>query len=730
MNDFLDKLNIVQRLAVEHKEGPLLISAGAGSGKTRVIICRIAYLINSGVSPWNILAVTFTNKAAKQMQERINKLIGAGASGIWMSTFHSFCTRVLRFETEKVNRNKNFVIYDENDQVSLIKECLKELDLTEKKLKPKMIRSLISRAKNELLDWESYQIYAETSDDRFRETFSDIYKLYQEKLKRNNAFDFADLIMVTVLLFKEHPDVLNKYQERFKYIMVDEYQDTNRAQYSLVKLLAGKYNNLCVVGDEDQNIYSFRGADIRNILEFEKDYKNARVIKLEQNYRSTTNILDVAWKVVKNNQSRKDKKLWTEKHQGAPVFYQEVANELQESCGVVSEIKRLIEEEDYNYRNFAVFYRTNAQSRVLEDALRKENISYVIVGNIRFYDRAEVKDILAYLRVIVNPQDSLSLKRIINVPNRGIGKAAMGWVGQYAAQEKISDFQAMERLITEEKREKGKKGLSKKAIAGIGEFLKLIKKFMLEKENLNAGALVGLVINESGYLRKLEEEDSIEAQGRIENIKELVSAVWEYEETAEDKNIEGFLEQVSLVSGLDSWQETQDYVTLMTFHLAKGLEFPVVFMTGMEEGLFPHSDANFDDTELEEERRLCYVGMTRAEERLYLTSSASRRLYGQSRWNVPSRFIAEAGLVSAEVFEDNYVSLLTSDKETVSFENNNDENFSGIELAVGDMIAHAQFGEGRILSCTGSGEDLKIEVLFKTGEKKKLMAKYASLESI
>ncbi|MCK5534983.1 UvrD-helicase domain-containing protein, partial [bacterium] len=601
---------------------------------------------------------------------------------------------------------------------------------TEKKLKPKMIRSLISRAKNELLDWESYQIYAETSDDRFRETFSDIYKLYQEKLKRNNAFDFADLIMVTVLLFKEHPDVLNKYQERFKYIMVDEYQDTNRAQYSLVKLLAGKYNNLCVVGDEDQNIYSFRGADIRNILEFEKDYKNARVIKLEQNYRSTTNILDVAWKVVKNNQSRKDKKLWTEKHQGAPVFYQEVANELQESCGVVSEIKRLIEEEDYNYRNFAVFYRTNAQSRVLEDALRKENISYVIVGNIRFYDRAEVKDILAYLRVIVNPQDSLSLKRIINVPNRGIGKAAMGWVGQYAAQEKISDFQAMERLITEEKREKGKKGLSKKAIAGIGEFLKLIKKFMLEKENLNAGALVGLVINESGYLRKLEEEDSIEAQGRIENIKELVSAVWEYEETAEDKNIEGFLEQVSLVSGLDSWQETQDYVTLMTFHLAKGLEFPVVFMTGMEEGLFPHSDANFDDTELEEERRLCYVGMTRAEERLYLTSSASRRLYGQSRWNVPSRFIAEAGLVSAEVFEDNYVSLLTSDKETVSFENNNDENFSGIELAVGDMIAHAQFGEGRILSCTGSGEDLKIEVLFKTGEKKKLMAKYASLESI
>lgn len=730
MNDFLDKLNIVQRLAVEHKEGPLLISAGAGSGKTRVIICRIAYLINSGVSPWNILAVTFTNKAAKQMQERINKLIGAGASGIWMSTFHSFCTRVLRFETEKVNRNKNFVIYDENDQVTLIKECLKELDLTEKKLKPKMIRSLISRAKNELLDWESYQIYAETSDDRFRETFSDIYKLYQEKLKRNNAFDFADLIMVTVLLFKEHPDVLNKYQERFKYIMVDEYQDTNRAQYSLVKLLAGKYNNLCVVGDEDQNIYSFRGADIRNILEFEKDYKNARVIKLEQNYRSTTNILDVAWKVVKNNQSRKDKKLWTEKHQGAPVFYQEVANELQESCGVVSEIKRLIEEEDYNYRNFAVFYRTNAQSRVLEDALRKENISYVIVGNIRFYDRAEVKDILAYLRVIVNPQDSLSLKRIINVPNRGIGKAAMGWVGQYAAQEKISDFQAMERLITEEKREKGKKGLSKKAIAGIGEFLKLIKKFMLEKENLNAGALVGLVINESGYLRKLEEEDSIEAQGRIENIKELVSAVWEYEETAEDKNIEGFLEQVSLVSGLDSWQETQDYVTLMTFHLAKGLEFPVVFMTGMEEGLFPHSDANFDDTELEEERRLCYVGMTRAEERLYLTSSASRRLYGQSRWNVPSRFIAEAGLVSAEVFEDNYVSLLTSDKETVSFENNNDENFSGIELAVGDMIAHAQFGEGRILSCTGSGEDLKIEVLFKTGEKKKLMAKYASLESI
>ncbi len=727
MNDFPDGLNDVQRMAVEHKEGPLLISAGAGSGKTRVIIFRIAYLISKGVLPWNILAVTFTNKAAKQMQERINKLIGTDASGVWISTFHSFCTRVLRSETEKIDRMKNFVIYDENDQVALIKECLKELNLTDKKLKPKMLRALISRAKNELMDWESYQIYAETSNDQFRETLSGIYKLYQEKLKRNNALDFADLIMMTVVLFKEHQDVLNKYQERFKYIMVDEYQDTNHAQYSLVKLLAGKYNNLCVVGDEDQNIYSFRGADIRNILEFEKDYKNARVIKLEQNYRSTTNILDVAWKVVKNNQSRKDKKLWTQKPEGAPVFYQETANELQESSGVISEIKRLMSEEDYSYRDCAIFYRTNAQSRVLEDALRKENISYIIVGNIRFYDRAEVKDILAYLRVVVNPDDSLSLKRIINIPNRGIGKAAMEWVENYAAVNKISSFHAVEKIISEENREKGKKGPSKKAVAGMREFLKLIKKFILEKENLSAGELVRQFISECGYLQRLEEEDTIESQGRIENIKELVSAVWEYEEMAEDKSIDGFLEQVSLVSGLDSWQEGQDYVTLMTLHLAKGLEFPAVFMTGMEEGLFPHSEANFDDTELEEERRLCYVGMTRAEERLYLTSSASRRLYGQSRWNVPSRFIAEAGLSSGAVFEDDYVPLLTGEKV---LENNNDEKSYDVEWSVGDMISHSEFGEGRIIKCSGDGEDLKVEVLFKTGEKKKLMAKYAPLESI
>ena len=730
MRNFLNELNPMQRLAVEHESGPLLISAGAGSGKTRVIIYRIAYLINKGIPPWNILAVTFTNKAAKQMQERINKLIGRKGFGVWISTFHSFCANILRREIEKTGRIKNFVIYDERDQKDLIRKCLKELNLDEKKFKPEIIASLINRAKDELLDWESYQIYAKTSNDYFREVMGGIYRLYQERLKVNNALDFADLIMITVQLFKEKKEILDKYQERFKFIMIDEYQDTNHAQYILVKLLACKYSNICVVGDEDQNIYSFRGADLRNILEFEKDYKNTKVIKLEQNYRSTSNILGVAWQVVKNNRYRQDKKLWTQKAQGDPVFYQEVSNELEEAYGIVSEMERLVGEETYNWNNFAVFYRTNAQSRVLEDALRKRNIPYVIIGNIKFYNRAEIKDVLAYLKVVVNPRDSLSLRRIINVPNRGIGKATIEWIEGLANHFRISIFEAMEGIATEEKVKTEKKKISQKAQAKIKEFLGLIKKFIEQKGNLTAEELTRQIINDSGYLKKLEEEDTMESQGKTENIKELISALSEYEETSENKTIDGFLEQVSLINDVDSWEETQNYVTLMTLHLAKGLEFPVVFMTGMEEGLFPHSEASFDKAELEEERRLCYVGMTRAKEKLYLTSSASRRLYGQSRWNIPSRFIGEAGLVTSSVLDSDYTSLLTDDKLSSEIESNDNKDFTDTLWSIGDRIAHPDFGKGKIIDCVGSGEDLKIEVLFTSGEKKKLMVKYAPLQRL
>jgi len=709
--NLLNDLNPSQREAVEHIEGPLLILAGAGSGKTRVITYRIAYLIEKDISPWNILAVTFTNKAAGEMRGRVDRLVGGKGKSVWISTFHSFGARLLREEIDKIGGSRHFVIYDEVDQLNLIKECTKELDIDDKRFKIAVTQALINRAKDNLVDAGSFTIYAQASGDYYRKVVADIYQLYQRKLKESSALDFADLLMEAVRLFKEREEILEKYQERFQYIMVDEYQDTNHAQYLLTKLLATKHKNICVVGDDDQSIYSFRGADLRNILHFEKDYEDVKVMKLEQNYRSTKNILNMAWKVVKNNIYRKKKKLWTNREEGMPVEYALVDSEIDEANLVVEEMIRLMEEE-HILRDFAVFYRTNAQSRVLEDALRKAKINYTIVGGVRFYERKEIKDILAYLRIIVNPSDSLNLKRILNIPRRGIGKKTLNHLEQYAHKHQKSLFETLAKV-------REIKPVPDRISFRLEDFVDLIEDLRGKSKKLTAKELTRAVIEATGYLSELASEDTVEAESRIENVKELVSAVGEFEEQSEDKTIEAFLEQVSLITDIDTWDEENDRVTLMTLHLAKGLEFPVVFVTGLEEGLFPHADALYNQAEMEEERRLCYVGMTRAKERLYLTSANQRRLYGQWRWNEPSRFVVEAGLLEekASLSEGEMQSSLFSQAQADAWQ-------------VGARVRHEEFGLGRILERSGSGDDTKIIVLFENGQWRKFLVKYAPIKRI
>jgi len=720
-HNILNDLNPQQREAVQHIQGPLLILAGAGSGKTRVITYRIAHLIEMGISPWNILAVTFTNKAAGEMRERVDRLAGSKGRSVWISTFHSFAARLLREEIDKIGGNRHFAIYDEMDQLNLLKECMKELDVDEKRFKLTVVAALINRAKDNLVDPDSFAIYAQASNDSFRTPVANIYQLYQKKLKSNSALDFGDLLMEVVRLLKERKEILEKYQERFQYVMVDEYQDTNHAQYLLTKLLVSKHKNICVVGDDDQSIYSFRGADLRNILNFEKDYKDVKVMKLEQNYRSTKNILDMAWKVVKNNRYRKEKKLWTNRKEGIPVEYAQVDNEIDEANLVAQEIIRLMEE-GHSLKDFAVFYRTNAQSRVVEDALRKARMNYMIVGGVRFYERKEIKDILSYLRVIVNPSDSLNLKRILNVPHRGIGKKSLSSLEQYAHRYGKSLFEALGKV-------REIKSVSPHISSCLEDFVSMVGDLREKSKNLTAKELTRLVIETTGYLNELASEDTPEALSRIENVKELVSAVGEFEEQAEDKTIEAFLEQVSLITDIDTWDEEKDKVTLMTLHLAKGLEFPVVFITGLEEGLFPHADALYNQAEMEEERRLCYVGMTRAKERLYLTSAAQRRLYGQWRWNVPSRFVAEAGLLGERAeFSDGEISPEVGEGGNIRPSTFGQTQTD--EWQVGAWVRHEEFGPGRIIERSGSGDDTKIVVLFENGQWKKLLVKYASIEII
>ncbi len=619
------ELNPQQRKAVERTEGPLLIFAGAGSGKTMVIIHRIAHLLEKGVPPFNILAVTFTNKAAQEMKDRIKRLAGAKGTSVWISTFHSFACRILRYE-----RESSFTVYDEKDQIVAIKQAMKRLGHDPKKIRPSMVRSIIQNAKNSLLDPESFVISAGAREDRIKTAMGEIYRQYQDILESNGGLDFGDLIGETVNLLRSNPEVLEKYRQRFRYIMVDEYQDTNYAQYVLVKMLAPPQNNICVVGDDDQSIYSFRGADIRNIMDFGKNFKCPDSLKLEENYRSTQNILNAAHNVISNNRSRQPKKLWTRRSVGGRVKWQEFMTSREEARGVVSEISRLLSE-GYSPGDIAIFYRVNAQSRPFEDVLRSAGINYRIVGGVRFYERKEIKDILAYMRVLANPGDDISLERIINTPARGIGGKSVSKLKEAALRESRPLYSVVMKgsSLTPPSVEKKLKGLRE-----------LFERLEETYRTDDASRLAREVIELSGYHSMLEEDEDLTARSRLENIEELVSAFAEDENR--DRPIKDILNEISLLTNLDDWEGSESFVTLMTVHLAKGLEFPAVFITGLEEELFPHRDALLDPARMEEERRLCYVGMTRARELLYLTSASQRMLYGQSRWHIPSRFVSES----------------------------------------------------------------------------------------
>jgi DNA helicase II / ATP-dependent DNA helicase PcrA len=631
--NYLENLNPEQRDAVLHTEGPLLILAGAGSGKTKVLTCRIAYMIEEkGINPWNILAITFTNKAAKEMRERVGLLIGS-TQDMWISTFHAACARILRKDIERLDGyKKNFVIYDPKDQESVIKDCLKELNLNEKNFPFKAVSSTISNAKNLLEDPVRFS-QKNMSDIRGRK-MADIYTLYQKKLKKNNALDFDDILFKVVELLANNPDILAYYQNKFKYIMIDEYQDTNYCQYRLVSLLAKQHHNLCVVGDDDQSIYSWRGADIGNILNFEKDFPAAKVIKLEQNYRSTQTILDAANSVIKNNFGRKSKKLWTENAVGGSIQFYNAMDERGEANFIASEIKQYQDAYGKKLNEFAVLYRTNAQSRVIEEAFMANGIPYRIIGGFKFYDRKEVKNVIAYLRLIQNPDEDVSLKRIINIPKRGIGNTTLEAIQSYARQNDDSMFGALLSIDSIP-------GISKKALANINEFVKLISGLMAAAEIKKPSEVLNELLSKSGYLDSLNVEGDDDSLTRAENVRELLSATLEYESKNPEANLQQFLEQMALMSDIDNLETENEAVVLMTLHSAKGLEFPIVFMSGMEEGVFPSQRSYFEEHQMEEERRLMYVGITRARESLYLTAAFERTIFGSTTYNIVSQFIKE-----------------------------------------------------------------------------------------
>ncbi|MBN1621964.1 MAG: UvrD-helicase domain-containing protein [Endomicrobiales bacterium] len=724
MDNFLDQLNEKQREAVLLKDGPLLIFAGAGTGKTRVITYRIAYLLSQGVSPLNILAVTFTNKAAEEMRRRIDVLVPGMGRSVWISTFHSFCAKFLRTEARHVGLDPNFLIYDENDQKQVIKSCIKELNLDEKKFKPARLIEIISRAKDDMLDADSYSIHALTSGDYFRQVVATIYGLYQSKLKQSGALDFGDLLLLTVINLRENKALKEKYQYRFRYIMVDEYQDTNHAQYLLIKYIGAESKNICVVGDDDQSIYSWRGADIRNILEFEKDYPDCRTIKLEQNYRSTSNILSSAWHVIKNNERRVEKKLWTNKEEGNPIKFIENRNAIEESEAVAGEIERLRNKNKYNFCDFSVFYRTNAQSRVLEDSFRRSGIPYIIIGSVRFYERAEIKNVLAYLRLIHNPHDNVSFRRVINIPKRGIGKTTMQALESIASEKGVSLWGALPYI--------GFAEIASSARKSLFNFKELIKELQKNKENESVKEIALKVLDKTNYVAELEAEDTLEAKNRIENIFELISAIEEFESRSSDRTLTGYLTQVALVNEIDDWTESNDKVVLMTLHLAKGLEFKTVFITGLEEGLFPIGESSYDIDDLEEERRLMYVGMTRAKESLYLSWAQERTVFGKTHWNIPSRFVQETQSMDS-IFEVR-TAKADAGEEVIEIERKEgvkeyiDEQHQ--MFALGSRVFHQKFGKGKIIDKSGSGENLKVIVLFDTGQWKKLVVKYANLDII
>lgn len=730
----LKSLNDVQRQAVQHTNGPLLILSGAGSGKTRVITHRIAYLIkHHDVSPFRILAVTFTNKAAREMKQRLDGLVdGSVSQDLWVATFHATCARILRRDIEKLGTGtktesisrpgdhaytRDFTIFDTGEQTTLVKDVLRQLNYSDKQFNPRAILSHISRTKNESISPTAYQKIA---DGYFERVVAEVYVLYQNTLRLNNALDFDDLLLFTVQLLNENPEVRQSYQNRFEYILVDEYQDTNRCQYELVQLLTGTKQNICVVGDDDQSIYAFRGADIRNILDFEKDYPNTRVLRLEQNYRSTQNILDAAWGVVHNNTERKAKKLWTENDLGELITCYEAMDENDEAGYVGTQIADWhVEGVDYN--DFAIFYRTNAQSRIFEEAFRTANIPYQIVGGVGFYDRMEVKDLLAYLRLICNPRDSMSLRRIINVPSRGIGSTTLQRLIDFAVRNGITLFDAVQRVTEISTINRGLQ-------AKVGRFAKIFDDFdatVLPFDALNS------VLKVTGYLKNLQQQDSIEAQNRVENIEELINAVIEYEQNHADPSLSDYLENVALIADIDTMEtDITGMVTLMTLHSAKGLEFPFVFMVGVEEGYLPHGRSLDSQAELEEERRLCYVGITRAMEQLYLSHAKSRRTFRETEYRTPSRFVHE---IPEHLIKhvDRYRSLFSETKDLyagVSEENPSEENSS--DYYVDQVVLHPKFGRGKITKVSEKGHDVYVTIRFSRAGTRLLAVSAAPLQPV
>ena len=764
----LDALNEPQRQAVMATDGPLLILAGAGSGKTRVLTHRTAYLIEEcGVNPYNIMAITFTNKAAGEMRERIDQMVGYGSESIWVCTFHSTCVRILRRYIDRLGFGTNFTIYDSDDQKTLMKDICKRLEIDTKMYKEKMFLSAISSAKDELIDPIEFETRA--AGDYVKRKQAQVYREYQQALKQNNALDFDDLIMKTVELFKLDKEVLASYQDRFRYIMVDEYQDTNTAQFELIRLLALKYQNLCVVGDDDQSIYKFRGANIYNILNFEHHFPDATVIKLEQNYRSTQNILDAANAVIANNQGRKEKRLWTDNGAGDKITFEQLDTAAEEADFVARDIARRVRKGEYQYKDCAILYRTNAQSRLFEERFITANIPYKIFGGVNFYARKEVKDLLAYLKTIDNGQDDLAVRRIINIPKRGIGAASINKVALYAQEQEISFYDAL--CVAEQV-----PGLGK-AAAKIRPFVLFIQSMKAKAKLLSVADLLQEVIETTGYVRELEAEGTDEAEARIENIDELISKAVDYAEGEEAPTLNGFLENVALVADIDSFDENSDYVVLMTLHSAKGLEFPNVYLAGLEDGLFPSYMSITSDnsqTEIEEERRLAYVGITRAKKNLTITSARVRMVRGQTQYGKVSRFVREIPpeLLSGKIYEpktkeepveqstfqkarkafrtvpsyggsgygkevgEGYGSTFRSSKATkpvyTKVENQRDFGSAGGALSyqVGDRVRHIKFGDGEVMAIVSGGRDYEVTVDFDKVGTKKMFASFAKLKKI
>lgn len=719
IEELLAGLNSEQKLAVKTTEGSVQIVAGAGSGKTRVLTHRVAYLLEKGILPWNILAITFTNKAAREMKERVVRLVGSGSEEIWISTFHSMCVRILRRNIDRLGYSRNFTILGFQDQLSALRQVLKEENLDPKKFEPRGLLYKIGQAKNSLMTPETMKRQA----DRFlEEVLAQVYSCYQKKLRQNESLDFDDLLMVTVQLLQQVPDVLDYYQHKFQYIHVDEYQDTNHVQYVLVNLLAERHKNICVVGDSDQSIYRFRGADITNMLHFEQDYPNARLIKLEQNYRSTKKILEAANEVIEHNTERKPKQLWTDNKVGEKITLFEAETE-QEEAFFIGEMIQKGYKEGHPYTDFAVLYRTNAQSRIIEEVFIKSNISYRIIGGIRFYERKEIKDLLAYLNLVINPNDNLSLTRIINVPLRGIGSSTLEKLQQYASSQELSLFKAIA--------ERQEVGFTKRAIETLGNFYTLILNLHNSMSYFTVTEMVEEVLSRTNYREELKKENTLEAQGRLENLEEFFSVAQEFEKNSGDKSLVAFLTELALISGSEDLtgekEEKADAVQMMTLHSAKGLEFPYVFLVGMEENLFPHSRTIDDEREIEEERRLAYVGITRAEEKLFLTRAKLRTIFGKTTTNLPSRFLQE---IPSDLLEEvGRESPVASTRGGQALSTKSD--FRELDWTIGEKARHGKWGIGTVVMVQGEGEEVELNIAFPNPiGMKRLLAKFAPIEKI